>query len=351
MATPRRSPRKNPDTFEVEKHLRHFCEISSQELGNALGTVLGELDFALSSHQPQAQEHSMLVAVAAVERAIALARNLRYFSLHTQLDIHAHDITAVLLDTVDLVERELEFRKVQITVRAEAGILMNIDAAAIQQVILNLMINAAEAMPGGGRLTITLTRLSQTVEIRFQDTGSGIPKDRLDNLFVPYRSEKFKTSEVKGLGLTVAKALIDSHGGEIRFETRSLHGTTFTLELPYSGSKKGKIHQETRKYRRVRVHIPVVVTLPNRQVKTQVSILSLGGCYVRLPSDKKNAFPQVNDRISIEIQYFGEDSITANARVKNLCWAGQQSGIGLEFLELTLKARKLIDAIVRSHSL
>ncbi|MBI1861505.1 MAG: PilZ domain-containing protein [Deltaproteobacteria bacterium] len=348
---PAKAKKSRDHSFEIEKHLREFCEVSSEELGNALGTVLGELDYALSSHQPQVRERSMIVAVSAVERAIALARNLRYFSLHTKLDVQMSDLTATVLDTVDLLERELEFQKITIAVRAEAGLMMNFDAAAIQQVILNLLINAAQAMPTGGKITISLHHLKDTVEIGVHDSGDGMTATEMHNLFVPYRTTKSKAA--KGLGLTVARALVESHGGEIRVDSKKGKGTAVMVALPYLGAKKGKVPREVRRYRRARVHIPATVMLAGDiRVNTQLSILSLGGCYVRLSPDNRVKLPKVNDFIGIRIQYFGEEEIAiSRARVKNLVWAGDQSGVGLEFDELTSRARKLIDAIVRSHSL
>ncbi len=341
---------RKSDAFEMEKHLREFCEISSEELGIALGTVLGEIDYALSSRQPQVRERSMLVALAAVEQAIALSRNLRYFSLHTRLEIQCNDLTNTLLDTVDLIERELEFKNIQISVRAESGLLMDIDAAAIGQAILNLMIFSAHGMVDGGKLSITLSRLKDSALLRLEDSGKTFSDTEMENLFIPYRGPGVKSNT---LGLTVARTLVESHGGEIRIESKPGHGNIFTIKLPIVGAKKAKPPREIRKYRRVSVHIPVTLVLDsNHLLRCELSILSTGGCFARLPTSAAVALPKVNDKVTIRIHYFGEDSIEISQTVvKNLLRAGTHTGIGLEFGELSDRASKILAAIVRTHAM
>lgn len=341
--------KKRPDAFEVEKHLRHFCEASSEELANALGTVLGELDYALHSSTPQVRERSMLVALAAVEKAIALSRNLKYFSLNTHLDIEMNDLSNVLLDTVDLIEREFEHQKIRLVVRADSSILMHFDAGAMQQVILNTLIYSAKLMPSGGKVTITLAHLDKLVELRIDDTGPEKSQTDVDSIFEPYLHD---SADCGNLGLTVAKALVESHGGLM--SCRSSHrGNTWSIQLPILETKKAKPHRETRKYRRARVDIPAVLIFPNNiEYRTRLSILSLGGCYVRLNPTKKVAFPKVNSSVSIRILHFNDGEIEIpQARVKNIVWAGELSGVGLEFDALPERGRRLIEAIVRSHSL
>jgi len=110
----------------------------------------------------------------------------------------------------------------------------------LKQVFLNFLLNAQEAMPHGGVLTVT-TRVSRAddpefatgsfVLVRFRDTGVGIPDEALPHIFEPFYSTK-TAGRGTGLGLWVSHGIIHSYGGRITVRTRPGHGTTFTIALP-----------------------------------------------------------------------------------------------------------------------
>jgi signal transduction histidine kinase len=106
------------------------------------------------------------------------------------------------------------------------------DANQLSQVLMNLLLNAAEATPEGGRITIAANRLTfvNTIEIRVSDTGSGIPSDILAHVFEPFFTTK--RGRGTGLGLSISQAYVRSHNGEIRVDSVVGHGTTVTLTLP-----------------------------------------------------------------------------------------------------------------------
>ena len=108
----------------------------------------------------------------------------------------------------------------------------------LQQVFTNLILNAVQAMPEGGTLTID-SRMSEdlkAVKISFTDTGVGIPEENLDKIFEPFFTSK-KVGEGTGLGLSVSYGLIKNHGGEIKVKSKENQGTTFTVILPIPGEK------------------------------------------------------------------------------------------------------------------
>jgi two-component system NtrC family sensor kinase len=104
----------------------------------------------------------------------------------------------------------------------------------VQQVLLNLTLNAVDAMPGGGRLHIRTAPTGDPpgVEITFADTGSGIPPEQLDHLFEAFASSK---QGGLGLGLYVSRNIVHEHGGRIEVESEVGSGTTFTIWLPVEG--------------------------------------------------------------------------------------------------------------------
>lgn len=105
------------------------------------------------------------------------------------------------------------------------------DAYQLKQVFLNLIINAIQAMPGGGKLTITTHFLAEekSVAVKVADTGCGIPADALDRIFDPFYTLKPNGT---GLGLAVARRMVEDHGGEIKVDSKVGGGSIFTIRLP-----------------------------------------------------------------------------------------------------------------------
>ena len=108
-----------------------------------------------------------------------------------------------------------------------------IDASQIERVFMNMIINAAEAMEGSGKLTIGTREIKNTnnIEISFSDTGHGISAENLKKIFDPF----FTTKDVghgTGLGLPIAKKIIEAHKGTVDFKTEDGKGTIFTITLP-----------------------------------------------------------------------------------------------------------------------
>ena len=104
-----------------------------------------------------------------------------------------------------------------------------IDKQQIEQVIANLIINAYQAMPAGGELTITGSNVRGNVRIEFADTGVGISPENIDKIFEPLFTTKLKGI---GLGLTVSKILTEINGGKIKVKSTVGKGSTFSLSLP-----------------------------------------------------------------------------------------------------------------------
>jgi len=108
---------------------------------------------------------------------------------------------------------------------------MMADPHLMHRVFANLILNALQAMPEGGTLTIIVSAFDHGVAINVHDTGVGIPEEMKDKLFSPLITGKAKGT---GLGLAVVKRIVDAHGGTIAFESEAGKGTTFTVRLPLS---------------------------------------------------------------------------------------------------------------------
>jgi two-component system NtrC family sensor kinase len=213
----------------------------AHEINNPVGVMLGFTELLLDKLPKDSKEHEMLKTI---ERqglnAKRIVENLMTFARQPAKQEDFTDVNQDITNVVALVKNNLLTRKVDIDLKLAKDLpRVRGDAGELQQVFLNLINNAAAAMPGGGRLTvITKTNpYSHMVEAIFADTGTGIPKRYADRIFVPFFTTK-KVGEGTGLGLAVSYAIINKFGGNIRFESRAAEegaegptGTTFFVSL------------------------------------------------------------------------------------------------------------------------
>ena len=141
------------------------------------------------------------------------------------------DLIPIFEETLQLLRPQIEKGKIAVQKEFEPLPLITVDREQIKQVILNLLMNAIQAMPGGGQLSMSgrFSRDGYWVELTVQDSGVGIPPEDLDKLFDPF----FSTKEGGiGLGLSIAHRIIDQHHGKIEVESNPGKGTLFTISLP-----------------------------------------------------------------------------------------------------------------------
>jgi signal transduction histidine kinase len=136
-------------------------------------------------------------------------------------------------DTVLFMEHHLtRFKNVEIAVKKEPDLpLVQVDRIHVQQTVVNILMNAAQAMPGGGKILIKTGRGDQYVFISITDTGVGIKEKDLEKIFEPFFTTKEK-EQGTGLGLSLCKRLIEANAGKIEVESKIGEGTTFTIMIP-----------------------------------------------------------------------------------------------------------------------
>jgi PAS domain S-box-containing protein len=153
-------------------------------------------------------------------------------------DLHdyAQPLTPKFTETSlpDLVKTVLSTVRVPTTVRVSVETEKGspnvlIDSYLMRRVLTNLVINAMQAMPKGGKLAIRASKKGETATVSVQDTGTGIPEEHMHKLFNPFFTTKAKG---QGLGLAVCKRLVEAQGGEITVESKPGKGTTFTASIP-----------------------------------------------------------------------------------------------------------------------
>jgi PAS domain S-box-containing protein len=171
-------------------------------------------------------------------RASEIVNNLLNFSRTSGTEFTEVDVNQVIGDTLALLDHQFKTAKIQVDSELTADISpIQGNAGRLQQVFLNLFLNAKDAMPGGGRLRVA-TSNGQSVNVRVSDTGSGISPEHIQRIYDPFFTTKASNGEGQkrgtGLGLSVTYGIIQEHAGKIRVESNPGFGTTFSLDFPLS---------------------------------------------------------------------------------------------------------------------
>lgn len=172
----------------------------------------------------------MSASELAMDRMVGLVGSLRTFGRPDGSDRDLVDIRQALGETLTLVRHRLEDR---IQVETSYGDLPPVECypAELNQAFMNLILNAAQAIEGEGRIGIRATAADEHVEVEIRDTGSGIPEEHLKRIFEPGFSTKGARVGM-GLGLLITEQVVDRHHGEIEVESEVGVGSAFTLRLP-----------------------------------------------------------------------------------------------------------------------
>jgi len=184
------------------------------------------------TEDPVCQEHADIV-IRETTRVRDIVRGLLDFARESPISRTAVDINDTLERTLTLVHSQKEFRGVILRKDMEAGLPpVQGDRNQLQQVFLNLAINACEAMKGDGLLVIE-TRFggNDSVVISFTDSGAGIKKENLSRIFDPFFTTK-AVGKGTGLGLSISLGIIEKHGGSLVAESEEGKGSTFVVRLP-----------------------------------------------------------------------------------------------------------------------
>ena len=157
-------------------------------------------------------------------------RRLLRFSKPSQGEFKVGDIHETINQVIQLVEKQYSLHNVQIVTEFfDGSIQVKIDEKQIQEVFINLIGNAFEAMPGGGRITLSTTLDSDNVQVSVTDNGGGISEADLDRIFDPFFTTK---EEGTGLGLSVCYGTVQAHKGDLNYESEMGKGTTARVTLP-----------------------------------------------------------------------------------------------------------------------
>ncbi len=205
----------------------------AHEIGNPLTSISSYVQILRDMEFDEFTKGALETISKHIERISSIVKKMSSYSSTRDDETRSFDLKELIDSTIELVKYDKGARKVQISVNVNDGVSpIVVNGNQMLQIFINLVMNAADAMPDGGRLDITASRADGEVEIAFKDTGHGIKKEQLDRVFDPFFTTKERGT---GLGLSVSYGIIKSFGGDISVESEPGRGTTFKVRLPVHG--------------------------------------------------------------------------------------------------------------------
>ena len=220
--------------------LRALGQLASgvaHDFNNSLAAILGRAQLILRRVKDEELIRSLGIIVTAAEDAAATVRRIQTFarkSLAAELELL--DVSSLLRDAIEITRTRWENEaraaglNIQVTLNAEESLFTLGNASELREVFVNLIVNAVDAMPQGGSLTICCQRNGQRLRLRFADTGTGMKEEVRERVFEPFYTTKGVLGT--GLGLAVSYGIIERHQGLISVESKLGRGTTFYIDLP-----------------------------------------------------------------------------------------------------------------------
>jgi signal transduction histidine kinase len=231
----------------LEKQLAHAQKLTAlgelvgtttHEFNNILMTIINYARLGLRHKDTPTRDKALEKILTASERAAKITNTVLGVARNRSETLEPTNLGKLVEDALVLLERELA--KYRITVERDVQPVPDVQAIGnqIQQVLLNLLINARQAMPQGGRVLIRVTydAAAEMVDLIVRDTGVGIAPEKLPKIFEPFYTTKQGPDESgrggTGLGLSSCRHIIEAHRGRIRVESAPGKGTAFTIKLP-----------------------------------------------------------------------------------------------------------------------
>jgi signal transduction histidine kinase len=234
------------ERVELESQLFQSDKLSSigllaagvaHEVNTPLAVISSYTQMLAKQLQGDSQKSGLLEKITRQTfRASEIVNNLLNFSRTSGTEFADVNVNKVITDTLALLEHQFKTAKVQVQSELTPSISsIQGNPGRLQQVFLNLFLNAKDAMPGGGTLSVATTN-GDMVSVRVSDTGSGIEPEHIQRIYDPFFTTKTTPKEGQnrgtGLGLSVTYGIIQEHAGKIRVESTPGAGTTFALDFP-----------------------------------------------------------------------------------------------------------------------
>jgi signal transduction histidine kinase len=225
--------------------LGELVSTTTHEFNNVLMTILNYAKIGIRHKDAANRDKCFDKILIAANRAAKITNSILGLARNRSAGQEPTDLTQLLEDTLVLLEREMNKYRITVEKRLQPVPPAMVNGNQIQQVLLNLLINARQAMPNGGRVVVKLQHEpeSDTVDLVVRDYGLGIPSEALPHIFDPFFTTKKGPDATgkggTGLGLATCKDIIEAHHGRIRVESTVGKGTAFTLKLPIARVPSG----------------------------------------------------------------------------------------------------------------
>ena len=205
----------------------------AHEIGTPMNVILGRAEMLLQRTDDETMKKGLTIITVQVERMTRLMNQLLACARRDPPNFRPVDLRDVIKNCLDAVEERLNQHGVQVISEQDEELPhIRADSDLMMQVLLNLVLNAVQAMPETGTLRVTaVCDGEQYIKLTIADTGHGIPSDILPNIFEPFITTK-ERGKGTGLGLAVVLGIVQEHGGSITVTSTPRQGTTFTLLLP-----------------------------------------------------------------------------------------------------------------------
>jgi signal transduction histidine kinase len=218
----------------------------THEFNNILTTVINYAKMGLRHQDEQTRLKCFDRILTAGQRAAKITTGMLAYARNSADRVEPSDLKRLLEDVLVLVQKDLQMHRITVDLSAPASVWAMANSSQIQQLLMNLIVNARQAMGDNGRLRLVVRDNPQEgwAEVVVADTGCGIPHDKLPHIFDSFYTTKKPDSRGQGgtgLGLALCRKIVEAHQGRIRVESELGKGTTFTLKLPRSESPAGFI--------------------------------------------------------------------------------------------------------------
>jgi signal transduction histidine kinase len=223
----------NQRMFESDKliSIGQLASGIAHEIRNPLSSIKMNLQgLKRRASLSQKDQQRVQISLDEITRLDDIIREIMQFARRTKLEVHPVSGNEFIMTAVETVRSEVEQRGIELQIEIDGNLpVIRADSNRLIRVLINLIMNAAQAMGHGGRITLQAEPYGTGIEVQVTDQGPGIPKDLHRDIFNPFFTTK---AEGTGLGLANALKFVQEHGGELDFVTEVDVGTTFSMRLP-----------------------------------------------------------------------------------------------------------------------
>jgi signal transduction histidine kinase len=224
--------------FEKLAFLERLTSGITSEIGNPLTSVFSFVQVLMDMEEDEFKKETLETIFFHMNRISDILKQLSGFSKMSHLELKPWKVNSIIENTLSLIQYDTRVQGITIVRELSPDVpAITTDGSQLAHVIVNIVLNAADAMPNGGTLTIRSRTKENAVVVDFHDTGIGIEREKVGRIFDPFYTTK---AHGTGLGLAVSYNIIKKLSGDLSVESEPNKGTKFTISLPLESVKDAK---------------------------------------------------------------------------------------------------------------